>query len=880
MALPAGLLQVHTVPVHLQERDAALTALRDYAGDADRRDGRLVLVHGEAGIGKTALLERFRTESPDARWSWGNCDPPFTARPLGAIFDVADQLGGDLRTLARSQSDRAALVAALVDRLTDPAVLDILVIEDAHWADEGMVLLRQLARRLPGARAMIVITYRDDELTAGHPMRRMLGDLASGSWSRRIGLAPLSPRAVADLVAGSGLDPDEVMRITAGNPFFVTEVARSGARGVPPTARDVVLTRVARLSAEARTVLERAAVIGFRVDVPLLGAVAAPLDVVPALDELLTCGLLVEDAGALRFRHEIARLAVLESLPAYRTAPLHAAVLDALLARGDADHARLAFHAAAAHDAARVLEHAPAAAAQASVLGAHIEAVAQYETAVRVADGGDPVRLAALRDLLADELALVDRFAESAVQREAALATWRATGDRLREGACLRRLSRVMWRLCRGADATVRAEAAVAVLDPRYPGVELAWALSNLAHQRMSASRYAEGVILAERARAEGERWNEPAVVSDAMNTEGGCRAALGEDGEPLLRRALAVALQHGVHEQAGRGYANLIPLLYATRRPAEAERLVDEAAVYCGENQISTFGTCVQGARAEEWARAGRFEETIALADRLLARSPSPSNRINPLLAGGLARVRSGAPGAWAFLDEVLELALGIDEIEFVQGARLARAEARWLEGDPLAAVQEIDALLAFPVPLDAARQSPALLWLHRFGRRTLPVPLPDVEAEVLLELEGHHREASGAWRAAGRPYDAAIALLGSHDGELLREAFERLEALGAAPAARVARQRMRDAGVRHVPAGAHRSTLADPHRLTERERDVLAELVAGRSNKEIAARLVISAKTVDHHVSSVLAKLGVRSRVEAAQVAIAAQVAAAAAG
>src|SRR3954454_20819668 len=352
MPLPPRLLRVHTVPVHLQERDAALTALRDYARDADRGDGRLVLVHGEAGIGKTALVEGFRSEWGDARWSWGNCDPPFTARPLGAIFDVAAQLGGDLRDLARSQSDRPALVAGLVDRLLDPSVLDIVVIEDAHWADEGMVLLRQLARRLPGARAMIVITYRDDELTTDHPMRRMLGDLASGSWSRRIRLAPLSSRAVADLVAGSGLDAGEVMRITAGNPFFVTQGARSGADGVPPPARDVVLTRVARLSPDSRTVLERAAVIGFRVDVPLLEAVAAPVDVMPALDELLTSGLLVEDSGALRFRHEIARLAVLESLPAYRTGPLHAAVLDALLARGDADHARLALKPSAAHDTA------------------------------------------------------------------------------------------------------------------------------------------------------------------------------------------------------------------------------------------------------------------------------------------------------------------------------------------------------------------------------------------------------------------------------------------------------------------------------------------------------------------------------------------------
>ncbi|HUZ37587.1 MAG TPA: AAA family ATPase [Streptosporangiaceae bacterium] len=257
--------------MELLERGASLASLAEYAAQARRGEGRLVLLGGEAGVGKSALVEQLQRDLRDARWSWSACDGLFTPRPLGPLHDLAGQLGGELLDLCVAGAGREELFRALLRQVSVPGALSVVVVEDVHWADEAtMDLLRFAGRRLREAAVLLIVTYRDDDLAAADPLRVAIGELARNRWTRRISLAPLSADAVQVLASGSGLEPAALYRLTGGNPFFVTEVVQAGMAQVPASARDAVLARAAGLSEASRQVLEAAALMGTRVELRLL----------------------------------------------------------------------------------------------------------------------------------------------------------------------------------------------------------------------------------------------------------------------------------------------------------------------------------------------------------------------------------------------------------------------------------------------------------------------------------------------------------------------------------------------------------------------------------------------------------------------------------
>ena len=307
----------------LLERCGLLAALGEsLATVRSTSRGRLVVVAGEAGVGKTALLRRFCDEHHvSVRILWGACDALFTPRPLGPLLDVAEAVGGAFEELARRGGQPHEVARALLRELDERAPT-VVVLEDVHWADEATLdVLRLVGRRVEAVPALIIASCRDDALKPADPLRIMLGELATSQAIGRLELLPLSRAAVAALAEPHGVDADELHRKTAGNPFFVTEVLAGGSGEVPRTIRDAVHARLARLSAAARTVLEAVAVVPQHCELWLLEALAG--DARDRLDECLASGMLTHGAGSVAFRHELARVAVEDSLPPDRSVDLH-----------------------------------------------------------------------------------------------------------------------------------------------------------------------------------------------------------------------------------------------------------------------------------------------------------------------------------------------------------------------------------------------------------------------------------------------------------------------------------------------------------------------------------------------------------------------------
>jgi DNA-binding CsgD family transcriptional regulator len=856
--------------MELLERDQFVLALDELLCEAAAGHGRSVLVSGEAGIGKTALVERFveRRQIP-ARTLWGACEALFTPRPLGPLYDIAVQTQTRLRDLLDGEVARATLFAAVLDELAHGPLPTILVIEDIHWADEATLdLVKFLARRIHHMPALLVLTYRDDDVRPDHPLWLVLGDLPARD-VRRLRLSPLSEAAIATLACKAHRPADHLYATTGGNPFFVIEALATDEPGVPISVREAVLARVARLTPDARCFLELAAVEPTRIERWAIDMIAGAE---PAgLEECLATGMLRLEDGAVAFRHELARQAVEGTLSPPRRRALHAQVLGALLDRGieQVPLARLVHHAAHAEDAALVLRFAPVAAKQASAQGAHRAAAAHYAIALRYADLLDAEQRAGLLEESSYEWYLTGRIEDAVPPREAALAIWRALDQKEKVGHNLRRLSRLNWFRGQIPDAERHAMEAVQLLETLPPGRELAMAYGNLSHLRMFAGDTVQTQVWGMRAIELADRLDDVETVSYALNNIGTAELAAGDErGQAKLERSLQLALEHGFEEHVARAYANLAAFKVSHRDFAQADGYLLKGIAYCAERDLGSWGHCLRGcqarARLERGDWAGADEDATVILSTPWA---DGTNRVPALLILGWLRVRRGDPGAEPVLDEARDLAVASGDVDWIVAISAARAEWRWLQGhdDQCHAEAEVGYQQALRHN-DPWYLGEMAFWLWRGGHATAA---PErLAPPFALHMAGNWRVAAKAWEQIGCPYQQALALADG-DEAAQREALLICERLGARPLADRIRLSLRQAGTRGLPRGPRPTTRINPGGLTNRQLETLVLLAEGLHNAEIAERLATSLKTVDHHVSAVLAKLEVRSRAEAVGVA-----------
>jgi len=866
----------------LLERQAVLAELGGLARQVRRGEGRVVLLRGEAGVGKTAVIARFLAGSNGSlRVLRGWCDPLATPRPLGPLIDALAGLS-DAQAAGLAAAVDAGDTSALYRRLLGvwrDGQRWVWVIEDAHWADGATLdLLRFLARRIGTLPLLLVVSYRDEVLGGQHPLSVALGDIASCGALTRIGVAPLSREAVAVLAAGSGVNADQLYQLTGGNPFFVTEVLAAGpdvlaSNVLPRSTAEAVWGRLGRLSAAARRTAHAVAVCGPRANPALVQAVDQIAG--SALTECLDSGVLVADRDVVGFRHELARRATLDRIPDYQRRLLHKCAMAALAAEpiDPAVLAAMAFHADQAGDDDAVIRYGPPAAERAAALGAHSQAAELYALVLRHAHNTPDQQKVLWLEQHACESFLCG-------QAEAAASGWRHAidirhqlGDRLAEGEDLRRLSEVLLGFGRTSEASDAALASVRLLEQVGPGKELALAVQNMAQIAM-ARRDPAGAEYTARAMALGAQFGADTVVARATfyaTLETVLSTGSGWDNlEAAWRDAMDT---EGLAEEAALMGLIICWFTVLSRELDRAERYLAETSTFSDNHGFGMFREFVTGAGALAALHSGDWAGAALAADQVLTRPGlSALHRIMPLVTIALIRARRGEQPVAPLLDEAVSSA-GSADPRLLGLVWVARAEAAWLAGDDETARTEAQ----HGLPAISPDASPWLVgdlrrWVHVAGGEpdaTTDGPITPFD----LEISGDWQAAAAAWTNRGCPYDAALAQLGG-DIAAVQSALATFRRLGARAAARRAQQRL--AALRgRTPRARRADTLADPNGLTRREREVLELLAAGRSDADIAAALHISPKTAGCHVSSILVKLRVDNRIQAAAHALQRQIA-----
>ncbi len=850
--------------MHLLDRQKQLEELNRCFQEARAASGKLVLVAGEAGIGKSSLVERFVSEHRhDARTLWGACDALSTPRALAPVHEIAAQtaeLGG--RSI-RDDESREWLFRVLLEDLARSERVSVVVLEDLHWADAATLdFLRFIGRRIQRTRAVFIATYRDEELSASHPVRLSLGELTADQVVR-MRLAPLSLGAVEILARESGRDASHLHQATGGNPFFVREVLASPGELVPETVRDAVLARLARCSPATRELADLVAMSPGRSEAWLIESVLGSRQA--AVDEAGALGLLEIYSDAIGFRHELARLAVATSVRPDRARAFHLQLLERLR-RHDADPARLVHHAVLAGETAAVCELAPLAAKNAARLGAHREAAAHLSAALRCGASLPQALKAELLEQHAQESALANQTREAIASGTAAVACWRDLHNVEGQSRVLRLLAQEYRNVGDKARADECVIGAIALLEGLPRSGELAMAYGARSLLALHRGWNQEALEFGQRALELAREVGDFAAESHALCHIGGALLGIGDrSGYQPLERSLALALEHRLEDHAARAYRTLQFYAGLNRDFARARHAFDEGVEYCEERGIFSHSAYIRAYYTSCEVDRAEWTEAARMATELL-HSPEVTGvtqRVTLMTTLALVRLRRGDPGADELLDEALRLCLPTSEISRIARVAAARAEQAWYRGDLAGTARESAIGLAHVRGHTTPWLNGELWFWHTRAQPDAPTA-GEVAAPYRLILAGDWRASACAWESIGMQYEQALALAEGPE-EALREALTILDSLGADPLAAIVRRRLRERGVRSVPRGPHEATRANPWGLTGKELEVLQLLAQGCTNAQVARRMHRSPKTVDHHVCSLLAKLGVHSRGEA---------------
>ena len=860
--------------MELLERNSYLAVLDDHFRNIENGKGQAIFLFGEAGIGKTSLVNHWVDSKQNKALVYtGACDSLFTPRPLGPLFDIAEEMDHDFAELLIHEKDRPIIFTSLIKQLAHSEKPVILVFEDIHWADEATLdLIKFLARRINRLRCLFIATYRDDEIHTRHPLATLLGDIPSGHFSK-IQLTKFSRTLVDQLASRKGnLSGEQLFQLTNGNPFYVMEILTAGNSEIPERVKDSILARFYSNKEERRALWELLSILpSGRIDQHIVERIEQ--DFGSTLDECIVAGVIISRPGYLSFKHELFRITIEELLSPAKRKSLHKKMVEIIQKgpAGSVNLAQLVHHARYADEGEIVAIVAPKAAREASLIGSHREAVKLYATAIDYAGSREDAELADLCDRYAYECYLTYQVADAIASQNRALEIWRLQKDLLKEGDALRFLSRLWWFAGDQPKAFAFAHQSIEVLErtSSLPTKERALAYSNLAQLGMLSEDEASALHWGNKAIALATQVDAKEIMSHALNNVGTvllrnvfCQA----EGEEKLNQALIIALENGSHEHAARAYINLAYTFLVIKKYEKAFETLDIGIKYCEERDLDFLTYYMLSCKARLLFETGGWKEAESLGRQLLS---DPHHVLVKLVTLGIltrldmryARYEQAAE----LIQEGKELAKNTGELQRIIPLLTAELELCWLTGRPVP-LEELEQVenTYFSGPGSPWYYSDLMYWKKKCGLPTFNNSKIPYVSGYKPDLEGDWNAAAETWKAIGCPYELALSLLEGGEREQ-KQGLQMLDDLGAVATTNMFRGKMKLKGVKHVSRGPRESTLNNPGQLTGRQIDILNLLRDGLQNKEIADKLFISPKTVDHHISAILSKLEVNSRAKA---------------
>jgi DNA-binding CsgD family transcriptional regulator/tetratricopeptide (TPR) repeat protein len=853
----------------LLERDRYLEQLLYHFRNTEAGSGYSVFITGEAGIGKTSLVNAFTARlGDDAHVYLGSCDSLFTPRPLGPLLDIASQLDPDMADKLTAGQDRTVIFTKLVHRLSEATKPVVMIFEDVHWADEATIdLVKFLARRVYRYRILFLVTYRNEAVMTNHPVKRLFGEIPAAHFSK-MPVERFSFDTVALLARARGHhSAEELYNLTGGNPFYVTEILASEENRIPERVKDSILSMYYSLPETTRALWEIVSVFPSGLDIALAQRVDG--DFPSGIELFLAAGIIVQRQRHYFFKHELYRIAVEESITPARKKSLHGRILDIL--KPSLDHRNLSqmvHHAVGAEEWEQVAALAPDAAREASNVGSHAEACRLYAIALKHTRHTG-AELADLYERHAYECYLTYQLDDAIRSQESALGIWQRVSNVLREGDNLRFMSRLWWFAGNYAKAAEMAKHAIDVMEKESASRELALAYSNVSQLYMLREDNKNAEEWGSKAIRLALHLNDAEIHAHALNNVGTTLLKSPdreEEGDALLKESLRIATEHDLQEHIARAYVNQIFSWTVMRRFAKAADAFDTGYKYCDERDLDFLKYYMKSCRAQMLLDMGKWGECEQIARGLLRHQSYLLVKVGVLCTMAKLEMRRGnfSP-AKKMLDDAREIALPTREAQRIIPVITAALELCWLTGErlPIDEVRNVEATLFFDKEHSWFYRELAY-WMFRCGLKE-QCTVTHIGA-FQLERESRWRDAAEAWKAIGCPYEQALALAQGTESDR-REAILTLDGLGATATRSRVVKALKSQGVGKIPRGARKSTRENPASLTGRQMEILTLLQYGSPNKEIADKLFISPKTVDHHITAILSKLEVNTRTRAVE-------------